>query len=111
VKGGDFAKCAQKLISVLLTTDTGGEVHLRVPRTRLRQREFSSLFEGRRRCGETAVVCDRLFDELIDGIGTEQSPPIALDLSAEGNVVAGYRSRSRLRRAGYPLYSAQPAEP
>jgi hypothetical protein len=34
-------------------------------------------------------VCDRLFDELIDGIGTEQSPPIPLDLSAEGNVLQG----------------------
>jgi hypothetical protein len=30
-----------------------------------------------------------LFDELIDGIGTEQSPPIALDLSAEGDVLLG----------------------
>jgi len=30
-KGGYFSKCAQKLVPVLLTSDAGGEVHLRVP--------------------------------------------------------------------------------
>jgi hypothetical protein len=51
----------------------------------------------------------RLFDELIDGFGTEQSPPIAFDLSAEA-MCCTVHSQWRLRRAKYRPYIAPPAE-
>src|ERR1700722_10552420 len=65
-EGWYFGKSAQKLIPVLLASGAGGRVHLRIARSRLRQCELLRLFEGRRRRRETAFVCYRLFDELID---------------------------------------------
>ena len=43
-------------------------------------------------------MLDRLLDELIDGVGAEQCPPIALDLAAEGDVLRGVARAPRPRR-------------
>jgi hypothetical protein len=48
----------------------------------------------------------RLFDELIDGFGTEQSPPIAFDLSAEGDVLYGPLAVASSPRKVSPVYRA-----
>src|ERR1700730_10190097 len=86
-KGRYFSKFAQKLITVLLTSDACCQIYLRVERARLRQSKFLYLSERSDGCRQAAVVLHCLFDELIDGVGVEQSPPIALDLPSEGNVL------------------------
>ena len=97
VRKGWYANRTEKLFSVLLTTRYGGELHLRVLRACARQRQFLSLRERCRCRCHTAVVIQRLSNELIDGIGMEHGPPISLDLTAEGNVLHGAALRGVLR--------------
>jgi hypothetical protein len=84
---GRYGKSAQKLVAVLLTTDAGAQINVRIERARLRHRELPGLSERSHGCRQAAVVLQRLFDDPIDGIGMEQSPPISFDLSAKGNVL------------------------
>src|ERR1700733_15326896 len=86
-EGRYFCKATEKLVAVLLTTDAGGEVHLRILRAGTRQRQFLSPRTLAHRGRQSAVVIQRLCNDLIDGRGMEQSPPISLDLAAEGNVL------------------------
>src|SRR3984957_19201366 len=88
-EGRYFCKATEKLVAVLLTTDAGGEGHLRILRSSARDRKFLSLRERGHRCRQSAVVIQRLCNNLIDGRRMEQSPPISLDLAAEGNVLHG----------------------
>src|ERR1700722_3256251 len=82
-KRREIREAAEEFSSVLLTAGTGAQGDLRIARARLRQCEFPGLFECRRRRREIAVVSDCLLHESVDGIGPEESPPIALDFFAK----------------------------
>src|ERR1700732_2990501 len=89
VRKGWYSKWTEKLFAILLTTGSGSQIDFRVTRTRLRQGEFLGLSERGHGCRQTAVVIHGLCNELIDGIGMEQSPPISFDLPAEADVLHG----------------------
>src|SRR5580704_319944 len=87
VREGRYSNWTEKLLPILLTTGAGGEVHLRVLRTRSRPGNFLGLCERGSGCRQSAVVIDRQCNELIDGIGAEQGPPSTLDVLAEGDAL------------------------
>src|ERR1700733_8115196 len=86
---GWYSNWTEKLFPILLTAGSGSEVQLRVLRARCRQRKFLGLGEGSHRCCQSTVVIQGLCDDLIDGLGMEQRPPISLDLPAEVDVLHG----------------------